>query len=286
MRIGVVLPQTEIGADAGAVRAYAQGVEALGYGHVLAYDHVLGADPAVHTGWKRPYNVRTTFHEPFVLFGYLAALTSLELVTGIIILPQRQAVLVAKQAAEVDLLTGGHVRLGVGLGWNEVEYEALGQDFTNRGRRIEEQVALLRRLWTEASLSFEGEFHRVTGAGLNPPPVQRPIPIWFGAQSPRAYRRAGRLADGWFPQMQPGPELDEAIATVGQAAAEAGRDPGAIGMEGRIRWRGDQDAFGRLAEGWRAAGATHLSVNTMDAGLATIDDHLAALETAAGLLEG
>jgi probable F420-dependent oxidoreductase len=253
---------------------------------VLAYDHVLGADPAVHTGWKRPYNVRTTFHEPFVLFGYLAALTSLELVTGIIILPQRQTVLVAKQAAEVDLLTGGHVRLGVGLGWNEVEYEALGQDFTNRGRRIEEQVALLRRLWTEASLSFEGEFHRVTGAGLNPPPVQQPIPIWFGAQSPRAYRRAGRLADGWFPQMQPGPELDEAIATVGQAAAEAGRDPGAIGMEGRIRWRGDPDAFGRLAEGWRAAGATHLSVNTMDAGLATIDDHLAALETAAGLLEG
>ena len=286
MRIGVVLPQTEIGADAGAVRAYAQGVEALGYGHVLAYDHVLGADPAVHTGWKRPYNVRTTFHEPFVLFGYLAALTSLELVTGIIILPQRQTVLVAKQAAEVDLLTGGHVRLGVGLGWNEVEYEALGQDFTNRGRRIEEQVALLRRLWTEASLSFEGEFHRVTGAGLNPPPVQRPIPIWFGAQSPRAYRRAGRLADGWFPQMQPGPELDEAVATVGQAAAEAGRDPGAIGMEGRIRWRGDPDAFGQLAEGWRAAGATHLSVNTMDAGLATIDDHLAALETAAGLLEG
>jgi probable F420-dependent oxidoreductase len=286
MRIGVVLPQTEIGADAGAVRAYAQGVEALGYGHVLAYDHVLGADPAVHTGWKRPYNVRTTFHEPFVLFGYLAALTSLELVTGIIILPQRQTVLVAKQAAEVDLLTGGHVRLGVGLGWNEVEYEALGQDFTNRGRRIEEQVALLRRLWTEDSLSFEGEFHRVTGAGLNPPPVQRPIPIWFGAQSPRAYRRAGRLADGWFPQMQPGPELDEAIATVGQAAAEAGREPGAIGMEGRIRWKGDPDAFGQLAEGWRAAGATHLSVNTMDAGLATIDDHLAALETAAGLLEG
>ena len=286
MRIGVVLPQTEIGADAGAVRAYAQGVEALGYGHVLAYDHVLGADPAVHTGWKRPYNVRTTFHEPFVLFGYLAALTSLELVTGIIILPQRQTVLVAKQAAEVDLLTGGRFRLGVGLGWNEVEYEALGQDFTNRGRRIEEQVALLRRLWTEASLSFEGEFHRVTGAGLNPPPVQQPIPIWFGAQSPRAYRRAGRLADGWFPQMQPGPELDEAIATVGQAAAEAGRDPGAIGMEGRIRWRGDPDAFGRLAEGWRAAGATHLSVNTMDAGLATIDDHLAALETAAGLLAG
>jgi probable F420-dependent oxidoreductase len=286
MRIGVVLPQTEIGADAGAVRAYAQGVEALGYGHVLAYDHVLGADPAVHTGWKRPYNVRTTFHEPFVLFGYLAALTSLELVTGIIILPQRQTVLVAKQAAEVDLLTGGHVRLGVGLGWNEVEYEALGQDFTNRGRRIEEQVALLRRLWTEASLSFEGEFHRVTGAGLNPPPVQQPIPIWFGAQSPRAYRRAGRLADGWFPQMQPGPELDEAIVTVRQAAAEAGRDPGAIGMEGRIRWRGDPDAFGQLAEGWRAAGATHLSVNTMDAGLATIDDHLAALETAAGLLAG
>src|SRR6478672_436074 len=143
MRIGVVFPQTELGADVGAVRAYGQRVEELGFRHVLAYDHVVGADPAVHRGWDGPYDVRTTFHEPMVLFGYLAALTSLELVTGIIILPQRQTALVAKQAAEVDLLTTGRFRLGVGLGWNRVEYEALGQDFTTRGKRVEEQVELM-----------------------------------------------------------------------------------------------------------------------------------------------
>src|SRR4051812_21012138 len=141
MHIGVVFPQTELGADVGAVRAYGQRVEELGFRHVLAYDHVVGADPAVHEGWDGPYDVRTTFHEPMVLFGYLAALTSLELVTGIIILPQRQTALVAKQAAEVDLLTSGRFRLGVGLGWNRVEYEALGQDFSTRGKRIDEQVA-------------------------------------------------------------------------------------------------------------------------------------------------
>ncbi len=193
MRVGVVFPQTEIGADVGAVRAYAQRVEELGYRHVLAYDHVLGADPAVHRGWQGPYDVTTTFHEPFVLFGYLAGITSLELVTGIIILPQRQTALVAKQAAEVDLLTRGRFRLGVGLGWNAVEYEALGQDFATRGRRIEEQVDLLRRLWTEPTVTFHGRFDEVTGAGLAPLPVQRPIPVWFGGQSDPAYRRIG----GW-----------------------------------------------------------------------------------------
>ena len=192
MRIGVVFPQTELGGDVGAVRAYARRVEELGYAHVLAYDHVLGADPAVHQGWDGPYNVTTTFHEPFVMFGFMAGITSLELVTGIIILPQRQTALVAKQAAEVDLLTGGRFRLGIGLGWNAVEYEALGQDFSSRGRRAEEQVGLLRRLWTEPSVTFSGSFDRVTGAGLAPLPVQRPIPVWFGAQSERAYRRAGR----------------------------------------------------------------------------------------------
>src|SRR6266566_2008794 len=166
MQIGVVFPQTEIGPDAGAVRSYGHRVEELGFRHVLAYDHVVGADPAVHHGWNGPYDVHTTFHEPMVLFGYLAAVTSLELVTGIIILPQRQTALVAKQAAEVDLLSGGRFRLGIGLGWNAVEYEALGQDFSSRGRRVEEQVDLLRRLWTEPSLSYQGRYHRVTGAGL------------------------------------------------------------------------------------------------------------------------
>jgi probable F420-dependent oxidoreductase len=285
VQIGVVFPQTEIGADAGAVRAYAAGVQELGFSHLLAYDHVLGADPAVHRGWNGPYDVRSTFHEPLVLFGYLAALTSLELVPGVVILPQRQTALVAKQAAEVDLLTGGRFRLGVGLGWNAVEYEALGKNFADRGRRMTEQVALLRRLWTEPSVTFGGRFERVTGAGLAPLPVQRPIPLWFGAQSPRAYVRAGQLADGWFPQMQPGPRLDEAQAAVAQAAEAAGRDPAGIGMEGRVSW-GDGGAD-RVAEGvarWRSAGASHVSLNTMGAGLGAVDGHLAALTAAAGAL--
>ncbi|MEO3885403.1 LLM class F420-dependent oxidoreductase [Nonomuraea sp. B5E05] len=280
MRIGVVFPQNEIGADAGAVRAYVQAAEELGFRHVMAFDHVVGADPAVHQGWEGPYDVRSTFHEPLVLFGYLAALTRLELVTGIVILPQRQTVLAAKQAAEVDLLTGGRFRFGVGLGWNQVEYEALGQDFATRGRRIEEQVGLMRRLWSEESVTFEGAFDRVTGAGLAPLPVRRPIPVWFGAQSPPAYRRAGRLADGWFPQMSPGPKLDEAKAIVEEAASQAGRDPSAIGMEGRVRWTGDAGELGALAGRWREAGATHLAVNTMKAGLSSVDEHIAALSTA------
>ena len=183
MRVGVVFPQTELGGDAGAVRAYARGVEQLGYAHLLAYDHVVGADPAIHQGWNGPYDVHTTFHEPFVLFGYLAAITTLELVTGIIILPQRQTVLVAKQAAEVDLLTRGHLRFGIGIGWNSVEYEALGKDFTNRGVRSEEQVALLRRLWTEQTVTHESANERITGAGIAPLPVQRPIPMWLGTRS-------------------------------------------------------------------------------------------------------
>jgi probable F420-dependent oxidoreductase len=204
MHIGVVFPQTEIGADAMGVRVYAETVERLGYTHLLAYDHVLGADPAVHAPWTGPYDVHTSFHEPFVLFGYLAAATSLELVTGVIILPQRQTALVAKQAAEVDLLTGGRFRLGVGIGWNAVEYAALGKTFTDRGRRSEEQVALLRRLWTEQSVTFDGEHEQVIGAGISPLPIQRPIPIWFGAQSPPAYRRAGRLADAGSRKCHPG----------------------------------------------------------------------------------
>ncbi len=285
MRIGVVFPQTEIGADPGAIRAYGQGVAELGFSHLLAYDHVLGADPQVHRPWTGPYDVHTTFHEPMVLYGYLAALTPLELVTGVIILPQRQTALAAKQAAEVDLLTGGRFRFGIGLGWNAVEYEALGMDFASRGRRVEEQVALLRRLWTEPSLTFRGEHERVTGAGLAPLPVQRPIPIWFGAWSAPAYRRAGRLADGWFPQMQPGPMLDDARAIVADAARAAGRDPADIGMEGRVTWSPDgAPGLADQAERWRTAGATHVSVNTMGAGLGDVDGHLAALAQAADAL--
>ena len=285
MNIGVVFPQTEIGAGAGAVRSYATGVEELGFTHLLAYDHVLGADPAVHEGWNGPYDISTTFHEPLVLFAYLAALTSLELVTGIIILPQRQTALVAKQAAEVDLLTGGRFRLGIGLGWNAVEYEALGKSFADRGARMTEQVTLLRRLWTERTVTHAGSYEQVTGAGLAPLPVQRPIPVWFGAHSRRAYARTGQLGDGWFPQVPPGPRLDEAKSVVDQAAAEAGRDPAELGMEGRVSWGdGGAEQVAERVGRWRGAGASHVSVNTMGAGLATVDEHLAALTEVAAAL--
>lgn len=286
MRIGVVFPQTEIGADAGAVRAYAQYVEGLGFTHLAVFDHVVGADPKIHTGWNGPYDVDSTFHEPLVTFGYLAAVTtSLELVSSVLILPQRQTVLVAKQAAEVDILSGGRLRLGVGLGWNAVEYEALGEDFINRGRRCAEQIELLRRLWTERTVTYRGEFHQVTGAGLAPLPVQRPIPLWVGGLSAPAFRRAGRLGDGWFPMMAPGPKLDDAVRLVHQAAIEAGRDPAGIGMEGRVSWSGDPDRLAGHLHRWAEAGASHVVINTLRAGLHSVDDHLAALRKAAAVVE-
>jgi probable F420-dependent oxidoreductase len=282
MRIGVVFPQTEIGGDTGALRAYAEHVEGLGYAHLLVYDHVVGADTSVHAGWNGPYDLHDTFHEPFVAFGYLAAVTTtLELVTGVVILPQRQTVLVAKQAAEVDLLSGGRLRLGVGLGWNAVEYEALGEDFSTRGKRSDEQVELMRKLWTEPSVTFDGRYHQVTGAGIAPLPVQRPIPVWVGAASPRAFRRAGRLGDGWFPMVGPGPALDEARREVEKAAIEAGRDPSTIGLQGQVSWNGDTDDLAKGFRVWADAGATHVAVNTMKFGLTSVDEHLAALDRAA-----
>jgi probable F420-dependent oxidoreductase len=285
VRIGVVFPQTEIGADPGAIRAYVDAVAGLGYRHLLAYDHVLGADPAVHRGWSGPYDIGNTFHEPMVLFGWLSGLSPLEFVTGILIAPQRQTALVAKQAAEVDVLSGGRLRLGLGIGWNPVEYEALGQPFSDRGARLDEQVLLLRRLWTEESVTFAGRYHSITGAGLAPLPVQRPIPIWLGAMAPAALRRVGRVADGWFPMVTPGPSLDEALGVIATSAAAAGRDVSAIGMEGRVEWStGDPERIRHHAEKWRRSGATHLSVNTMGSGCRTVDDHIAAVTTVAGLL--
>ncbi|HWN31321.1 MAG TPA: LLM class F420-dependent oxidoreductase [Pseudonocardia sp.] len=284
MQVGAVFPQTAIGADVGALRAYAQAVEELGYAHLLAYDHVVGADPEVHAPWQWPYDVHTTFHEPLVMFGYLAAVSSLELVTGVLILPQRQTVLVAKQAAELDILSEGRLRLGVALGWNAVEYQALGKDFSTRGRRIDDQIALLRTLWTQSSVTFERGDEHVVGAGINPPPVQRPIPIWLGGVSPAAYRRIGRLADGWFPRVAVGPELDEASAVITVAAREAGRDPAAIRMESQLDWTGDPDEMASRAAEWQRAGASHTAVNTIRAGLATVDDHIRALAAAADTL--
>jgi probable F420-dependent oxidoreductase len=285
MQIGVIYPQTELATDPATVRAYVRKVEELGYRHLEIYDHVLGADPAVHTGWQGPYDIDTTFHEPLVFYGFLAAITQLELVTGIIIAPQRQTALLAKQAAEVDILSEGRLRLGIGAGWNAVEYEALGQDFSTRGKRQEEQIGLLRRLWTERSVTHEGTFDTIVGAGLAPLPVQRPIPIWIGGLSPAAFRRIGRLADGWFPRVEPGPELDQARAIITASAAKAGRDPGAIGMSGRVRQGAEgTDELAGDAQRWRDAGATHVSVDTMGFGLSGLDAHLDALARAAEAL--
>src|SRR5262249_31771358 len=236
VRIGAVFPQTEIGADPGGVHAFAQAAEELGYDHLFAYDHVLGADVSGRPDWAGPYTSEHQFHEIFVLFGYLAAVVpSLELVAGVLVLPQRQTALVAKQAAEIDILTGGNFRLGVGLGWNFVEFESLGEDFSNRGRRSEEQIDVLRRLWTEPGVDFDGPWHRIPSAGINPLPVERPIPIWIGGSAEGAIKGPARLADGFFPQRPLEGGWPATIERLRGWTEEAGRDPDSIGIDQRIQ---------------------------------------------------
>jgi probable F420-dependent oxidoreductase len=279
MRFGVVFPQTEIGTDPAVIRDFAQTAEALGYHHILAYDHVIGANPASRQGWRPPYTHKDSFHEPFVLFSYLAGVTkTLEFTTGVIILPQRQTVLVAKQAAALDVLSGGRLRLGIGIGWNPVEYEALGENFKNRGRRSEEQVEVLRQLWTQELVTYEGQWHRITDAGLNPLPIQRPIPIWFGGSDDRALRRLARLGDGWFPMLGPDDTCRAAIDKIGSYAREAGRDPKSIGIESRVTiGQKSPEEWKKEIEAWKNLGATHLAVNTMKAGLPTPTAHIEAI---------
>lgn len=279
MRLGVVFPQTEIGSDRVVIKDYAQAAEELGYSHILAYDHVIGANLASRPGWQPPYSHLDTFQEPLVLYGYLAGLTkTIELTTGIIILPQRQTVLVAKQAATVDVLSGGRLRFGIGIGWNPVEYEALGQDFKNRGQRSEEQVELLRQLWTRELVTFHGRWHTVIDAGINPLPIQRPIPIWFGGTDDRALRRLAKLGDGWFPLMNPDDKCRAAIEKVRSYAREAGRDPERIGIEGRIsHGAGSEEAWRKELQAWKALGTTHASFNTMKANLPSPRAHIEAI---------
>ena len=277
MQIGVTFPQTEIGADPLVIRDYAQAVEGLGYSHLVVFDHVIGADPAHRPGWNG-YTWQDMFHEPFVLFGYLAALTHLELLPSVIILPQRQTVLVAKQAAEVDVLTGGKLRLGVGVGWNPVEYEALGMNFHTRGRVEEEQIEVLRLLWSQEIVSYKGQFHTITEAGLNPLPVRRSIPIWMGGRADALLRRTARLGDGWLPQGKPDEHMREAVERLQSYIREAGRDPHKVGIEARVNAReGDLDEWTRQTEGWRDLGATHISINTMGAGFKSPDEHIEAI---------
>jgi probable F420-dependent oxidoreductase len=219
------------------------------------------------------------FHEPFVLFGYLAAVTKkIGLASGVVILPQRQTVLVAKQAAAVDVLSGGRLRLGIGIGWNPVEYEALGADFKNRGARSEEQIEVLRALWTKELVTFKGRWHTITDAGINPLPVQRPIPIWLGGGAEPVLRRVGRLGDGWFPLAEPGDKVRSMIERIRSYAKEAGRDPSAIGIEGRVSVAdGSREKWLQAISQWKELGATHVSVNTMKAGFSTPSAHIDAI---------
>jgi probable F420-dependent oxidoreductase len=291
-RIGATFPQTEFGTDPAAVRDYAQAVEGMGFSHIVAYDHVIGANPN-RPGWEgrqRPYSHESPFHEPLVLFAFMAAVTQrVGLVPGVIILPQRQTVLVAKQAAALDVLSGGRLRLGVGVGWNEVEYEALGMDFTNRGVREVEQIRLMRRLWTEPLLTYKGKWHAVTDAGLNPLPVQRPIPVWIGGAqregNETVLRRIARHADGWILVGPPNDQAEPSWQRIQALAREAGRNPSAIALEGGVRYGdGDLDRMRREYETWRRLGARYVCVNTMGAGFTSPTQHVDALRKAIGTL--
>jgi probable F420-dependent oxidoreductase len=293
MKLGVVFPQTEIGADPADIAEFARAAEAMGYDHLVAYDHVLGVVPR-GPDWKG-YTHEDMFHEPLALFGYLAAITRrLELVTGVIVLPQRQTTLVAKQAAEVDVLSGGRLRLGVGVGWNSAEFEAMGEDFRTRGARIEEQVAVLRALWTQDIVTFEGRWHHIVQAGINPLPVQRPIPIWMGGESDAVLRRVAHIADGWMaggtlrtPTSRVPVTADgypAMVARLHEYARAAGRNPETIGLERRLNAGDPPSTWAQVASEWQRLGGTHLSVNTMRAGLDSVQAHVEMLRVVMGTL--
>jgi probable F420-dependent oxidoreductase len=289
IRFGAVFPTSDIGDDPIAIRDYAQGVEALGYDHLIAYDHVLGAEHADRepplTG---PYDEHTPFHEPFVLFGYLAGLTrTLELVAGVIVLPQRQTALVAKQAAEVAILSGGRLRLGVGTGWNWVEYDSLGVPFRGRARRLEEQVALLRRLWAEPVVTVHTEHHDIERAGILPRPPAT-IPIWFGGSAEAQLRRAVRLGDG-FLCTRADERSQELVRRLRSYLAEAGRDPATFEIAGMLDWAHGPEACAEATAAWIEAGGTRLALRALDSlsarvgvpalGYRTVDQQLEALRT-------
>ena len=288
VRFGAALPQQATANDPIAARDFAQAVEHLGYAFLETYDHVLGASRTAYPDLTGPYRAEHPFWEPFVLFGYLAGHTrTLELVPGVIILAQRQTALVAKQAATVDLLSEGRLRLGVGTGWNPVEFEALGANFRNRGRRSEEQIALLRALWTQELVNFRGEWHTVTEAGINPLPVQRPIPVWIGGSAAAVADRVGRIGDGWIVIPDgPAEAYRSAVEQIRAAARAAGRDPDGIGLEAWVSVGGlSPEDWVAEAEGWRALGATHVAVNTeftsgchRASDATTVDEHLRLLE--------
>jgi probable F420-dependent oxidoreductase len=288
MQLGAVFPH-EIGASATPIREFAEAVEDMGYAHLTVSDHVLLATPGSRPSMRSSYASGAPFHEVFVLFGYLAAVTHrIELVSNILILPQRQTVLVAKQAAEVDVLSGGRLRLGIGVGWNEVEFEGLNEDFHTRGARSEEQIAVLRALWAEPAITFTGRWHQIEAAGINPLPVRRAIPIWLGGHSEATLKRTARLGDGWLPLLPPNDEARELVRRLRGHVREAGRDESSVGIEARLNLSEVKDEAGwrRYAAEWQALGATHLSVGASGAGFSSLDAHLGALRRVKEVLDG
>ncbi len=277
LTLGAVLPTNEIGGDPAAIRDFAQAVEGLGFNHLLIYDHVLGADPAVHrmTG---PYTDAHPFHEVFVTLGYIAACTTtLGLATAVLVLPQRQTVLVAKQAAQLAVLSGNRFRLGVGSGWNHVEYEALNENFRNRGRRQEEQIALMRALWNNHLVDFDGEFHKVTAAGIEPRPTA-PIEVWFGGAHERQLRRTAQIGDGWFPVGAPNADSAAMVEMLRGYLRDNGRDADNFPIEPQAQIRGgNPELWVGHAQRWQELGATAISIATMNAGLTDADAHIDAV---------
>ena len=264
MKLGVTYPQNIIGGDPTIVRDFAQTAEGLGYSHLVAYDHVVGVNPAAYPDWKGPYTSVDLFHDPFTLFSYIAGITEkIELSPQIVILPQRQAVLVAKQAASLDVLSGGRLRLGVGIGWNKVEYIAMGEYFHDRGKRSEEQIAVMRALWAEPHVVFEGEHHMIPDAGINPLPTE-PLEVWIGGGANATYDRIGRMGDGWLNIYVSPDKIQPALDKIQASAEQAGRDASKIGLDcwtgmgtgGPDDWRAD-------IETWRNLGATHITINTV-----------------------
>lgn len=274
--LGAVIPHGVLGTDPGAARAFAVGAEELGYTHLLAYEHVLGAavGDGLRSGWTGPYTTEDPFHEPFVLYAFMAAATrTIGFVTGVMVLPQRQTALVAKQAAELAILSGGRFRLGVGIGWNEVEYTSLGIPFARRAARYDEQLDLLRRLWADPVVSYHGEFETVPHAGINPLPPGG-VPLWLGtAGAPRALDRVARVADGWIPGMRLAADAAEALDRLRTARAATGRPP--LGVQARLIAADlSRDAWAKAVHDWADAGATHVAVSGLRMGLTTVDEQL------------
>ncbi len=275
MEIGAVIPHNEIGSDPGAIRAFAQGVEELGLTHLLIYDHVMGVDRNRPGGFEGPYDSNTAFHEPLVLYGFLAAVTQrVDLVTAVMILPQRQAVLAAKQSAEVAILSNNRFKMGVGVGWNTVEYDGLNEDFHTRGRRQAEQVELMRRLWSEDVFSFDGEFHRFEHASILPRP-SRPIPVMFGGSAPALLERCARMGDGWIPLGKPDEKSAARLGEIRRIRESLGMSMEGFEVQAQAQYaRGNPERWRDHAEAWRTIGATHIAIATHNAGDTDVDGHL------------